>query len=64
MKGTRTVHVGNITINTMSEEARNLLNRLRDEYKRQTGRDIRTLNGYQAIYWACKYSGMIEPKVK
>lgn len=61
MEGTRTKKVGNVTINCMSEEARSLLDRLCAKFKKDQGKDVRSVNGYQALYWACRYSGLIEP---
>lgn len=65
MKGSRIRNIGikncgHITLTCISPEARDLLDKLCSEFERQQKKHIRTLNGYQALYWACRYSGLIE----
>ena len=61
MKGSRFVKVGSITIGCTSTEARNLLTELIEKFEEEQGRSIRDVNGYQALYWACRWSGLIRP---
>ena len=64
MKGTNSKKIGNITIMCMSKEARDLLNALCEKFKEAHGEDVSEVNGYQALYWACRYSGLIEPALR
>ena len=64
MKGTRSRTVGRITINCMSTEARDLLDKLCEGYKQFLGRDAIDSSGYSTLYWACRYSGLIEPSLE
>ena len=52
--------VGNITITCMSPEARDLLDNLVEKAEEFFGKDTQEINGYQALYWACRYSGLIQ----
>ena len=60
MEGTRTKKVGNITLNCMASDARNLLDDLVKKFEEENHKSIRDVNGYQALYWACRYSGLIQ----
>ena len=60
MKGTDSVKVGNITINVMNQEARDLLEKLCAEYEKLHGKDVSETDGYSALYWAVRWSGLIE----
>lgn len=59
MKGTITKQVGNISVNCMSSDARELLDELCIQFKKEQGKDVSDVSGYQALYWACRYSGLI-----
>ncbi len=61
MKETNTKTVGPISINCMSKEARDLLDRLCKKFKEENGKEAIDVSGYQTLYWACRYSGLIEP---
>ena len=62
MKGSRFVKAGQITIGCMSEDARDLLDRLVEKYEETYGKDsIHDKSAYSGLYWACRWSGMIQP---
>jgi len=51
-----------ITLGCITPEARDLLDRLCEEYERTRGKSIHDTDGYSALYWAVRWSGLIEPK--
>ena len=62
MKGSRNVKVGNIQIGCISEDARDLLDRLVEKYNETFGEDaVHEKSAYSGLYWACRWSGMIQP---
>ena len=62
MKGSNNVEVGNIQIGCISEDARDLLDRLVERYNETYGKDaVHEKSAYSAFYWACRWSGMIQP---
>jgi hypothetical protein len=60
MEGTRSVKVGNVTINAMSQEARDLLEELIAKFEEANQESISDVSGYTALYWACRWSGLIQ----
>jgi len=60
MKGTISKKVGNISINCISDEARILLDKLCEDFKNVYNKDVSEVSGYHALYWACRYSGLIK----
>lgn len=62
MKGTTTKKVGNISINCMSPESRDLLDLLSRRFKEEQGLDVSEVTGYRALYWACRYSRLIQQR--
>jgi len=63
-KGSRFVTVGNVTIGAMAPEARDLLDKLCESFKKSHGKDVSDVNGYQALYWTVRWSDLIEPKTE
>ena len=61
MKGTESTQVGNITINCMGEEARDLLDTIMEQW-REIHPDQAEEDHYQFAYWLVRYSDLIEPK--
>lgn len=61
MIGSKEKKIGNITIACMSPEARDLLDELVEKFEAIHPFSIHDANGYQALYWACRYSGLIQP---
>jgi len=61
MKGSNEKQIGSILLTCMSEEARDLLDKLVEDYEKFHKKDIHDTNGYSALYWACRYSGLIYP---
>jgi len=51
-----------IVISCISPESRELLDRLCAKFKEEMGVETLEVNGYQTLYWACRYSGLIEAK--
>jgi len=46
----------------MHREARDLLDKLVEKYRQEhNGKEIRDINGYRALYWAIRYSDLINP---
>jgi len=60
-KGSNFKEIGPITLGAISTEASTLLTELIEKFEREQGRSIRDVNGYQALYWACRWSGLIRP---
>ncbi len=61
MKGSNEKQIGNILLTCMSEEARDLLDRLVAGYEKMMKKDIHEVSGYSSLYYACRYSGLIQP---
>ena len=63
MKGTDSVKVGPITVNCMNSDARELLDKLVEGYNKFKNDPNAVHNNtvYSGFYWACRYSGLIEP---
>lgn len=59
---TRSRKVGKIDVRTMREDARNLLNRLCEEFEQQIGTKIGDVSGYVAFYYLCRYSKIFEAR--
>ncbi len=59
-KGTQSTHVGNISINCMSSEARDLQDTILEKWKEFHPED--TGDHYRFVYWLVRYSDLIEPK--
>ena len=55
-------HTFNITLGCMSEEARTLLDTLVEEFEKLYGEDsVHKKTAYFGLYWACRWSGLIQP---
>lgn len=65
MEGTRMVKVGPISVNAITPEARDLLDKLCEAYEKLYGKESihNTGSVYSILYWAVRYSGLIEPKI-
>ena len=65
MKGTRTKTVGNISINAITPEARELVDKLCEAYEKVYGKKAidDEKSAYSVLYWAVRYSGLIGPNV-
>jgi hypothetical protein len=59
MNGTISKKVGNISINCISKDAKDLLDDLCKGFRENQDKDVNAVSGYQALYWACRYSGLI-----
>lgn len=59
--GTDSKVVGPVTINCMNKEARDLLDMLCKKFKEEQKKDVHDVNGYQTLYWAVRWSGLIQP---
>jgi hypothetical protein len=45
----------------MNKEARDLLDMLCKKFKEEQKKDVHDVNGYQTLYWAVRWSGLIQP---
>ncbi len=62
--GSRFVEVGSVTIGCMSEESRDLLDTIMDEYRKHYNQETHTSSPdqvYQFAYWLCRWSGLVRP---
>jgi hypothetical protein len=64
MKGTSTKTVDNISINCITPEARNFLDLLCNQFKKEHNKEATDADGYIMLYWLCRYSELIQPTEK
>jgi len=60
-QGSNFKQIGPITLGSMTPEARDLLDRLVTKFEKEHGKSVLDVSGYFTLYWACRWSGLIQP---